>query len=139
MTRADEQAHEQVHRQKMAMARGYVVLDENLRGLAPALRARNIRVIEPPSGTSDEDIKERFLPGRIFITNNAKDFEEDVSSFEFGLIAVQTSFIDSMPGAGNKTVKAISDAIQRHGLWALQRGFVVTVNDNGSTFTPKLD
>ncbi|MBI2372368.1 MAG: hypothetical protein HYV07_00075 [Deltaproteobacteria bacterium] len=139
MTKADEQAYELVHRQKAAMARGYVVLDENLSALAPALRARNIRVIEPPSGTSDQDIKERFLPGRIFITNNVRDFEEDVSSFEYGLIAVQTRFIDPTPGAGNQTAKAISDAIQRHSLWALQRGFVVTVNDSGSTFTPKLD
>ena len=139
MTTADEQARELVHRQRVAMARGVLVLDEDLQALESALRARNIRVIRPPVGTSDDAIKEHFLPGRILVTRNVRDFENDVSSYEFGLIGVTTSFIDPEPGPANKTVKAISDAIQQHGLWALGRGFIVLVSDNGSTFTPKLD
>ncbi len=114
-------------REQTAMARGRVVLDENVSSLKSELEARNIRVIEPRKGLSDDDIKREILPGRIFITNNTKDFIDDASVYEYGIIALEgTSKADE-----SSLAKDISDAIRKHSLWAKRTGFVLLMSSEG--------
>jgi len=100
---------------RRAMARGVVVLDENLFGLEPALRGRNIVVVKPASGMSDDLIKEQLLSHRIFITKNPADFIDDAPVYEYGIIALdKLSFIDTIPDSKkNRTVQLISTALSR--------------------------
>ena len=54
-------------RDVVAMARGAVVLDENLADLAEGLRSRNIHVLTVPAKMDDEEIKRVYLTRRLFI------------------------------------------------------------------------
>jgi len=111
---------------KEAMARGRVVLDENLESLASELRNRNIIVYLPIKGMSDDDIKSTMLGGRLFITNNSKDFIDDASSYEYGIISTEKiKFKDD-----KKLSKMISDAIIKHSLWSQNEPFLLTLREN---------
>lgn len=112
-----------------AMSRGVLVVDENLLFLKGSLEDRNIRVLVPEQGWDDSFIKRVLLPHRIFVTNNAKDFERDISSFEYGLIDIPQSLLVDPAHAA----KLISDAIIEHGLWSLPRGFLLRFQADGST------
>lgn len=124
-----------------AMARGTVVLDENVSQLETALTRRNIRVLKPHPGTPDDEIKSRLLPNRIIITNNTKDFVDDASSYDYGIISLEgLPFIDPDGTEANKTVQLISKAIADHGLWARRHGFIVRLVENGrASFQPLTD
>jgi hypothetical protein len=112
---------------KEAMARGKIVLDENLESLAEELRKRNIIVILPVKGMSDEDIKEKMISGRLFVTNNSKDFVDDASSYEYGIISTEKiKFKDS-----KSMSKMISDAIIKHKLWSQSNSFILVLHENG--------
>jgi CCR4-NOT transcriptional regulation complex NOT5 subunit len=81
----------------------------------------------------DDKIKEQVLANRILITKNTKDFEEDVSSYDFGIIALEAlSFIDPDSSDKNQTVKLISRAISKHSLWSARQGFIARLKDDGS-------
>lgn len=108
------------------MSRGFVVVDENLESLGPYLLAKKIKVIVPPKGTPDDHIQEKYLPGRIFITNNTKDFTEGIIEQEYGVIS--TEAINSKDPA--KLADMISKAIIRYKLWALKHGFVLKLSSD---------
>jgi hypothetical protein len=87
------------------MSRGVICVDENLNDLIPALRERNFVVHGIPPGTTDDYIIRNIIPGKKFVTNNSKDFVKEVSSFEIGLISVETVSKDP-----KNLAKMISDA-----------------------------
>jgi len=120
--------------ERFAMSRGILVVDENVQALAHALRAANIRVIIPRSGMLDPDIKTELLPRRIFVTKNTRDFKDDASSFEYGIVSLdKLKFIDAEPNpTKNVTVRLISKAIIDHHLWQKQHGFLLTLEDSGN-------
>jgi hypothetical protein len=72
-----------------AMSRGIIYVDENLESLIPELEARGFKPRQIPKGTSDDFITQHIIPNRKFVTNNSKDFIEDVPAFEIGLISVE--------------------------------------------------
>ena len=110
----------------LAMARGLVVLDENVENLRDELQGRNIKVVSIPKGTKDQDIITGFISGRIFLTANTKDFIDEISSYEFGLIS-----LDNVKKMSSKDlVKLISTAIQTLSLWS-KRSFLCVLHKNG--------
>ena len=117
----------------MMMARGAVVLDENLSQLAEPMKSINIHVAMPPKGMSDGDIVSNILFSRIFITKNTKDFYDYIDTFQIGLISVEgLKFIDTeKDGRKNKTVKAIHRVIVDKKLWSKKHGFLLEMKDNG--------
>ena len=117
----------------VAMARGILVIDENVSTLAAPLGGLNIRIIEPPKGMSDTDIMKYIIANRTIVTKNSKDFVDHASSYDFGIIALDSlSFIDSEPdGAKNKTVQLISKAITKYSVWSKRHGFIIRLKDNG--------
>ncbi len=117
----------------MMMARGAVVLDENLSQLAEPLRSINIHVVMPPKGMSDFDIISTILFSRIFITRNTQDFYEDIDTFQIGLISIEgLKFVDKeKDGRKNKTVKAIHRVIVDKKLWSKKHGFLLEMKENG--------
>ena len=111
----------------IAMARGTVVLDENLLNLRDGLQKRNIRVLVPTSGMSDETIKEQMLANRILITNNSKDFISDASSYDYGIIATESLSSKDI----KNVVQKIHEAFITHELWSKRHGFIVYLKDTG--------
>ena len=115
-------------RKVVAMARGIVVLDENVSGMEPELNNRNIRVIPIPKGTDDEVIKKHYLPGRIIITSNSCHFVDDASSYEYGIIA-----LDKIKFKDFKFLASIvSNAFIREDLWSKAHGFIIELDDRGN-------
>jgi hypothetical protein len=112
----------------VAMARGIVVLDENVSGMESELRARNIKVISIPKGTDDEVIKRHYLPGRIIVTANSRHFIDDASSYEYGIIA-----LDKIKFKDPKMMALIvSNAFVKKQLWSKAHGFVIELDDQGN-------
>ena len=112
----------------VAMARGTVVLDENLLNLKESLQKINIRVIVPTAGMSDETIKEQMLANRILITNNSKDFILDASSYDYGIISTEN--------LSSKDIKSVMQKIHEAfislELWSKRHGFIVYLKDSGN-------
>lgn len=109
------------------MSRGIVVLDENLSALEPYLLKYNMRIVIPPKGMPDEEIKHSILSKRILITNNSKDFVKDASAFEYGIIATEKVSKDPQTLA-----KMISQALSEFNLWSKQHGFILVLMQNGN-------
>ena len=118
---------------RATMARGVVVLDENVGGLEPALREANILVIKPSDEISDDEIKAILLPHRIFVTNNPEDFILDAPAYEYGIIALnKLKFIDPSPTyRTNKTVQLISKAMSQYTLWVRGARFLLELREDG--------
>lgn len=111
----------------LAMARGVVVVDENISGIESELLKRNIKVISIPKGTDDEIIKQVYLPRRILITTNSAHFIDDASSYEYGIIA-----LDHLKFKDSKNMAVlVSKALIKHQLWAKGHGFILRLNDKG--------
>lgn len=132
MNDKEKVVHEIVDRYKVSinrisMARGVLVLDENVKHLEVPLMNLNIRVIKPPkSDMTDEDIKKSLLLKRILVTNNSQDFISDASVYEYGIIATEgiskdAEFLASM----------ISKAIIKHSLWSKGHGFILILSETG--------
>lgn len=119
---------------KRAMARGILVIDENLESLTRELQQRNIRTIIPNKGMKDKIIKEQLLPHRIFVTNNTKDFKNDATSFEYGIISTEGMKIKNP----NILAKKISDAIIEFSLWSRKYGFLLKLKDKGKSIFEEL-
>lgn len=118
----------------LGMARGYLVVDENVLSLAAPLEKLNMHVVIPPKGMEDANIAKMLLGGRILVTANPDDFIEQAPVFDFGIIALdKLKFIDkSQDGINNRTVKAINAAIIKHSLWSKSKAFKVTLNESGT-------
>lgn len=110
-----------------AMARGTLVVDENLEPLAPFLEAKNIRSIVPEHSMSDDKIIKTLLANRIIVTNNSADFRKKASSFDYGIIATENVNIKQL----DHLASMISDAIIEHELWSIRHGFILTLMKNG--------
>jgi hypothetical protein len=110
-----------------AMARGAVVLDENLANLAEGLRNHNIHVISVPKKMDDEEIKRVYLTRRLFITNNPVDFIDDASSYEYGIISTRKIKYKGE----DRLVPLISRALTKHKLWSQTYGFIIELDDDG--------
>lgn len=126
--------------QKTAMARAVLVVDENVKSLAPALREANFRIVVPPEAMSDEDIKASMMSHRILVTKNTKDFLKDAPIFEYGIISLEAlKFIDSdMTYKKNSTARMISEAISEFNLVSERGGFVLFLKPEGSHVFKKL-
>lgn len=118
---------------RSAMARGVLVLDENVLGLAPALMEANIKVVKIPAGVKDAEIIQNYLYHRIIVTKNAKDFLEEAPVHEFGIISLEgLKFLDSSPSFSvNKTARLISQAISEYGLWTKGAKFLLELREDG--------
>lgn len=109
------------------MARGIVVVDENLIGLKEFLETKNIKVISVPREMLDPDIRDKLLFHRIFITNNSDDFIKDAVEKQYGIIATEKlDFKDS-----KHLSKIISDAIIDFDLWSMKAGFILELKPDG--------
>lgn len=113
-----------------------LILDEHLRDLEAHLVSKNMRVRLPPAGMPDEKIAEDWLPNRVFVTNNSKDFVPFASEYDIGIIATEN--LKSKDAA--KLADIISKAITAHSLWSIRHGFILTLMDSGKhKFTPLTD
>ena len=61
-------------------------LDENLLALREPLEKKGFNVLVPRSGKKDGDILAEDLPGRIFITNNPRDFLYSAAQLDFSIV-----------------------------------------------------
>lgn len=107
---------------RTSMARGFLVVDENVSELTSPLRDKNFHVIEPSPGLDDEAIMQRLLPGRILVTNNLADFTADALAYEFGVIFVAQGALADPAHAANR----ISKAYTQHRLKS-RAPFILTV------------
>ena len=113
----------------VAMARGTVVLDENLWHLVQALKDKNMHVIMPDAKMNDQKIKHDLLSNRILITENSKDFVRDASVYDYGIIATEKLSSKDV----DNVVQKIQDALIDHSLWSKRHGFIVYLKDNGTS------
>ena len=118
---------------RSGMARATVVVDENVNYLADPLRKyHNFRVVVPMAGMSDEYIKNNLLGHRILITNNTKDFINDASSYDYGIISLEKlKYIDPTDSAKNITCKLISDAVVENDLISIGSNFICVLSPDG--------
>jgi len=110
-----------------AMARGAVVLDENLANLAEGLRNHNIHVLTVPTKMKDEEIKRVYLTRRLFITNNPAHFIDDASSYEYGIISTRKIKYKGE----DQLVPLLSKALSKHNLWSRTYGFIIELDEKG--------
>jgi len=119
---------------RAAMARGVIVLDSNVVGLAAALREANIKVVEIPAEISEAVVRHGWLPHRILVTHDAKDFLNDAPIDEFGIVSLEKlKSIDTSPSfADNLTAQLISRGISGYGLWSRGAKFLLELRDDGN-------
>lgn len=108
-----------------------ILLDEQLRGLEPALEDDGFKVVVPQSGLSDDALK-RMARGWAILTRNAADFTDDAVRYDYDVIAIEgVRFIDSKPDRTNETVRKISGAVRRSGIGTRRGNFLLRIHDNG--------
>ena len=110
-----------------SMARGAIVLDENLEHLKEGLTERNMHVFVVPKGIKDEEIIRVYLTHRLFVTNNPKDFINDASSFEYGIISTKKIKYKGE----NLLVPLISKVLSKYNLWSKKHGFIIEPDEKG--------
>jgi len=110
-----------------SMARGAIVLDENLEHLKEGLTERNMHVFVVPKGMKDEEIIRVYLTHRLFVTNNPKDFINDASSFEYGIISTKKIKYKGE----NLLVPLISKVLSKYNLWSKKHGFIIKPDEKG--------
>lgn len=115
------------------MARGVLVLDENLFNLKPGLIEGNMHVVSVPAGMTDEHIIQTLLPHRIFVTQNSKDFMYDALIREYGIISLdKLRFIDPVD-----TARLISKVLAKRSLWAQRKPWLCSFSADGRQTTFK--
>ena len=109
-----------------AMSRAVIVLDENLWGpLEADIKDQNFRIVKPKAGQLDEDMGD-LLYHRILVTNNTKDFKENIIPWEFGIISTEKVNITNTKNVS----KLISKAFIKHSLASKRNGFIVTIYED---------
>jgi hypothetical protein len=109
-----------------------VLLDENLRGLEPALEDDGFKVVVPPQGQKDEALK-RMARGWAILTRNSQDFIDDAVRHDYDVIGIEEiRFVDSKGDRTNATVRKISEAVRRSQLGTRRGNFWLRIRDNGS-------
>jgi hypothetical protein len=73
---------------KTGLSRGKIplFLDENLLNVKEPLQAKGFTVLTPKSRKLDPELLAEDLPGRIFVTNNPRDFLYSASLLDFSII-----------------------------------------------------
>lgn len=118
---------------RTGMARGFLIIDENVDSLAPSLKEANFHVRVPKKTMSDDEIKEDLLGNRVLVTKNTKDFIDDAPVYDYGIIALEgLKFIDPSPTyKTNTTARIISQAYRDFELHAERSGFVLYLKEDG--------
>lgn len=115
-----------------------ILLDENLRGLEPALEDDGFKVVLPPAGLNDNTLKAKAR-GWAILTRNSQDFVDDAVRFDYDVITIEdTRFVDDKPDRTNDTVRKISDAVRRSRLGTIRGNFLLKIRDNGSSHLRQL-
>jgi hypothetical protein len=108
------------------------MLDENLRVLETALDDDGFKVVVPPRGLSDSELK-RMAKGWAIVTRNSRDFIDDSVRYDYDVIAIEDiKFIDDKPDRTNDTVRKISGAVRRSQIGRIRGNFLLKVRDNGT-------
>ena len=84
---------------------------KKLWGFSPeqSVTEHNFRVLQPtPSMADDTIIRRLLLPGRIIVTNNLADFEDDVEAFEYGVIYVTQAAMADPANVAHRISQAYS-------------------------------
>lgn len=118
---------------KTGMARGFLIVDENVAFLEKPLEEANFHVATPDKGWDDTKIKKRLLGKRIIITKNTQDFLDDAPVYDYGIIGLEAlPFIDPTPTyTKNETAKLISKAYGDFELHFEKTGFVLMLKPDG--------
>ena len=115
-----------------------ILLDEQLRGLKPALEDDGFKVVMPAPGLPDDAIME-LARGWAILTRNSADFEDGAVRFDYDIIAIEgIRFIDDRRDRTNETVKKISGAVRRSRIAARKGNFLLEVRDSGAYFLRQL-
>jgi hypothetical protein len=115
-----------------SMARGSLVVDEQISELTIHLRNKNFYAETPPPGMGDEDIKKDLIQKKIFITENDAHFLRDQLKYEYSLILIEKSLLADTKSAANM----IGRAIIEHSIMSIhKRGdlFILTIKKNSKT------
>ena len=125
---------------KVGMARGFLVVDENVSFLEHPLEQANFHVDTPDKGLSDAKIKKRMLGNRVLVTKNTKDFLDDAPVYDYGIIGLEAlSFVDPAPKyEQNKTAQMISSAYREFELHSERSGFVLMLRPDGNHLFKRL-
>jgi len=109
-----------------------ILLDENLRALEAGLEDDGFKVIVPPQGLTDDELK-RKARGWAILTRNSDDFINDAVRYDYDIIAVEDiKFLDTLATRSNDTVRKISAAVRRSEIGSRRGNFLLQVRDNGS-------
>lgn len=114
-------------RRKVSMARGKVVVDENLLVLVPYIRAQNIKVDAPLPGMSDTYIAANIASDEIFVTNNPDHFRRGAIAHTIGVIGLPQSLLADPETAAI----IISDTIIKFGLWRKLKPYIIKLDSTG--------
>ncbi len=128
--RYEVRAHdgEQTPLPRLALSRGKtpIFLDENLLALRTPLEKKGFNVLLPHSGKKDEDLLLEDLPGRIFVTNNPRDFLYSASQLDFSII--DTTHVSKDP---QLLAEAIARSWVDYSLKAEHPSFYLVLQPNG--------
>jgi hypothetical protein len=110
-----------------------IVLDEHLRSLKAGLEDEGYKVVVPPPGASDQDIKELAKGGWTILTRNSNDFVDDALHYDYDIIALEAvKFIDGKQDRTNHTVLKVAGAVKRSQLASRKGNFMLSIRDDGS-------
>jgi hypothetical protein len=118
------------------MARGTLVLDENSRDLEDPLRDLNIKIVQVEPGDEDSLIMQKYLPHRIFVTRNSRDFVEGAVIHEYGIIA-----LDVLPTGALGAIKVaqiIHKVLVKYKLWKKLKPWILVIDPRGKHRFKKL-
>jgi hypothetical protein len=101
-------------------------LDENLLNLKKPLEEKGFTVLSPKSRKLDPEILAEDLPGRIFVTNNPRDFLYSASLLDFSII--ETTHVTKDP---QDLAEMIARAWFDYSLKAEHPAFLLVLRQNG--------
>jgi hypothetical protein len=113
---------------KTGLSRGKIplFLDENLLNVKEPLQAKGFTVLTPKSRKLDPELLAEDLPGRIFVTNNPRDFLYSASSLDFSII--DTTHVSKDP---QTLADIIAHAWVDYSLKAEHPAFLLVLKQNG--------
>jgi hypothetical protein len=110
-----------------------LLVDENIAVLKAGLHDEGYKVVVPPSGATDHEIKELASGGWTIVTRNSQDFLDDANHFDYDVIGVEdVKFIDTKQDRTNQTVIKIAGALRRSELATRKGNFYLRILDDGS-------
>ncbi len=115
-------------------ARGFLVLDEDLRFLQRALEGANFLVSTADEGLSGASTRKRMLGHRLLVTRNTRDFLGDAPVYDFGIMGLEAlPALDPHPEfEQNETARLISNAYCTFALRAERGAYVLMLRPDGN-------